>query len=176
MRVALETINGSKRAMNTKRKVSLIAAAAAVIFALFSIAFIVMHKQNVAKQEAERIRVERLRQEALSSISSIVDEADRLGSIGLSKEEDNYEQQLMDAFSSYEKAGKMALQNVSLGYPTEKLESKKKDILIALDSAKCEMTKQASLLSEMGEGEMSKSYSERVKVIENFLNKNKKER
>ena len=176
MRVALETINGSKRAMNTKRKVSLIAAAAAVIFALFSIAFIVMHKQNVAKQEAERIRVEQLRQEALSSISSIVDEADRLGSIGLSKEEDNYEQQLMDAFSSYEKAGKMALQNVSLGYPTEKLESKKKDILIALDSAKCEMTKQASLLSEMGEGEMSKSYSERVKVIENFLNKNKKER
>ena len=173
MRVALETMNGSKRAMTTKRKVSLIAAAVAVIFVLFSIAFIVKHKQDAAKQEAEIMRIEQLRQEALSSITSIVDEADRLEKMGLSKEDENYEQQLMDAFSSYKKAENMALQNVSLGYPTEKLESKKNDILIALDSAKCEMTKQASLLSEMGEEEMAKNYSERVKVVENFINANK---
>ena len=174
MRVALETMNGSKRAMTTKRKVSLIAAAVALIFAMFSIVFIVRHKQDIAKQEAERIRVEQLRQEALTSITSIVDEADRLGRMGLSKEVDNYEQQLMNAFSSYKKAENMALQNVSLGYPTEKLESKKNDILIALDSAKCEMTKQAFLLSEMGEEELSKSYFERVKNIENFLNENRR--
>lgn len=173
MRVALETINGSKRAMTTKRKVSLIAAAAAVIIVLFSIAFIVKYKQDVAKQEAERIRVEQLRQEALSSITSIVDEADRLGRIGLSKKEENYERQLMDAFSSYKKAEKMALQKASLRYSTKKIESKKNAILIALDSAKSEMTKQASLLSKMGEEEMSKSYSKRVRAIENFLNTNK---
>ena len=35
------------------------------------------------------------------------------------------------------------------------------------------MTKQASLLSEMGEEEMAKSYFERVKAVENFLNENK---
>ncbi len=173
MRVALETMNGSKRAMTTKRKVSLIVAAAAVIIALFSIAFSVKHKQDVAKKEAEMARVEQQRQEVLSTITTIVDEADRLERIGLSKEKDNYEQQLMDAFSSYKKAEKMALQNVSLGYPIEKLVSKKNDILIALDSAKCEMTKQASLLSEMGEEEMAKSYSEKAKAVEDFINANK---
>lgn len=159
--------------MTKKKKLSLVAAAAVVIIALFSIVLIVKHKQDVAKQEAEMVRVEQQRKEALSSINSIVDEADRLGRMGLSKEEDNYEQQLMDAFSFYKKAEKMALQNASLAYPTEKLELKKNELLIALDSAKYEMTKQASLLLEMGEDEMAKSYSERVKVVENFINANK---
>lgn len=176
MRVALETMNGSKRAMTTKKKISLVAIAAVVIFALFSIALIVKHKQDVAKQEAEMARVEQQRHEALSAITSVVEEADRLSKLGMSKEEDNYEQQLMDAFSSYSRAETMAMQNKTLAYPTDRIESKKNGIFIALDSAKSEMARQASLLLEMGEEEMAKSYSERVKVVENFMNANKKKR
>lgn len=174
MRVALETMNGSKRAMTTKKKMSLVGIAAAVILALVSIALIVNHKQEVAKQEAEMARVEQQRQEALSAITSVVEEADRLGRLGLSKEEDNYEQQLMDAYSSYVKAEAMAMQNKTLAYPTDKIESKMNDIITALDSAKSEMARQSSLLTEMGEEEMAKTYSERVKAVENFININKK--
>jgi len=174
MRVALETMNGSKQAMTTKKKLSLVAIAATVIVVLFSIALIVKHKQDVAKQEAEMVRIEQQRQEALSTITSIVEEADRLGKLGMSKEGDNYEQQLMDAFSSYSRAETMAMQDKTLAYPTDKIESKKKDILIALDSTKSEMARQASLLLEMGEEEMAKGYSERVKVVDNFMNANKK--
>ena len=60
MRVALETMNGSKRAMTTKKKISLLAIAAAVIVALFSIAMIVKHKQDTARQEAELLRLRKI--------------------------------------------------------------------------------------------------------------------
>ena len=174
MRVALETMNGARQAMTTKKKVSLVAIAAAVIIALFSIALIVKHKQDVAEQEAEMARIEQQRQEVLSTITSVVDKADRLTQLGMSKEEDNYEQQLMDAFSSYAKAEKIVMQNKTLAYPTDKIESQKNIIFTALDSAKSELARQATLLLEMGEEEMAKSYSERVKVVENFMNVNKK--
>ena len=174
MRVALETMNGSKRAMTTKIKITLVAIAAAVIFALFSIALIVKHKQNVARQEAEMARVEQQHQEVLYVITSLVEEADRLRRLGMSKEEDNYEQLLMDAFSSYSKAERKAIQNKTLAYSTDEIESRKNDIFIALDSAKSELARQASLLLEMGEEEMANSYSERVKVVENFMNANRK--
>ena len=177
MRVALETMSGSKRAMTTPKKLSLVAIAAAVIIALFSIALVVKHKQDVAKQEAETVRIEQQRREVLSEITSVVEEADRLGKLGMSKEEDNYEQQLMNAFSSYSKVEEMAFQNKSLAYPTEQIESKKNEIFIALDSARSELARQATLLSEMGEEDMAKSYFDRVNVIEKFIkaNKNKDE-
>ena len=174
MRVALETMNGSKRAMTAKKKMSLVAIAIATVIALFSVALIVKHKQDVAKQEAEIARIEQQRQEALSAITSVVEKADRLNRLGMSKEEDNYEQQLMDAFLSYSKAETMVKQSKTITYPIDKIESKKDEIFTALDSAKSEMSRQASLLLEMGEEEMSKSYSERVKMIENFINTNKK--
>ena len=174
MRVALETMNGSKRAMTAKKKLSLVAIAAAVIIALFCIAFVVKHKQDVAKQEAEKARVEQQRQQAMSAITSVVEEADRLSQLGMSKEEDNYEQQLMDAYSSYTKAETMAKQNKTLAYPAGKIESKKNIVFTALDSAKSEMYRQASMLLEMGEVEMAQSYTDRVKVIENFMNANNK--
>ena len=173
MRVALETINGSKRAMTTKKKMSILAIAAVVVLALLSIALIVKHKQDVAKQEVETARIEQQRQETLRAITSIVKEADRLALSGMSKEEDDYVQQLMDAFSSYYKAETMALQNKTLAYSTDKIKSKKAEILIALDSAKVEMARQASLLLEMGEDEMANSYLDKVNVVEDFINANK---
>ena len=160
--------------MTSKIKITLVAIAAAVIFALFSIALIVKHKQNVARQEAEMARVEQQHQEVLYVITSLVEEADRLRRLGMSKEEDNYEQLLMDAFSSYSKAERKDIQNKTLAYSTDEIESRKNDIFIALDSAKSELARQASLLLEMGEEEMANSYSERVKVVENFMNANRK--
>lgn len=174
MRVALETMNGSTRAMTTKKKVSLFALAAVVILAFLSIAMIVKYKQDVAKQEAEMLRVEQQHQEVMAAITSLVEEADRLGRLGMSKEEDNYEQQLMDAFLSYSKAEEMAMQNKAIAYPIEIIKSKMNTIYIALVSAKTEMSSQASSLLEMGEEEMAQSYSERAKAVENFMNNNKK--
>ena len=179
MRVALETMNGSKQAMTTKKKITFIAAAAAVVLALFSIALIVKHKQDVAKQEAEIIIIEQQqaqqRQEALAAITSIVEEADRVGRQGLSKEDDdNYEQQLMDAYSSYSKAEEMAEQNKEIAYPTDSIKIKKNEIFTALDSARSEMRKQASLLSGMGEEEMANKYSKRVEIVDKFINSKKK--
>ena len=173
MRVALETMNGSKRAMSNSKKWGLLASIIVVMLILFGIVFIVKHKQDVARQEAEIARMEQQRQEILANITSLVEEADRLEKIGLSKEEDNYELKLIDAFNTYQKAEQISESNVGLNYPVDRIEKKKEEVIAALDSAKHELATQSSQLSEIGEEEMARSYSERVKKVEDFINKNK---
>ena len=117
--------------------------------------------------------MEQQRQEILANITSLVEEADRLKKIGLSKEEDNYELKLIDAFNTYQKAEQISESNVGLNYPVDRIEKKKEEVIAALDSAKHELATQSSQLSEIGEEEMARSYSERVKKVEDFINKNK---
>lgn len=173
MRVALETMNGSKRAMTTKKKWMLLCAVVAILLMLSGMAVIIKHKQNVARQEAEIARVEQQRQETLSTITSLIDRADRLGRAGLGKEDDEYEKKLMEAFQTYTKAENMANDHPSVGYSTDRIIIKKKEMMTALDTAKSEMTIQASSLADMGESEMARSYEYRVKAVETFLNANK---
>ena len=175
MRVALETMNGSKRAMTTRKKWLAVATSVSIIILLLIVVLVVKHKHDAAEHEAEIAKIEKQRQETKSAIDSLLEEADGLCKLGLSKEEDNYEQKLMEAFAVYSKAETVAKQNKFLADMTDNIKSRKDDIIVALDSAKLELARQSSLLLEMGEEEIAKNYSERVKIVEKFINTTKKQ-
>lgn len=173
MRVALENMSGVKRAMSKQKKMTLVGIAASVIIAIACIAFVMKHKHDVARQEIEEARIEQQRQDSISSITAMIAEADRMGKLGLNKEEDNYELQLMKAYSSYKNAEKMAVKASYTSSMADTIVIKEKAILIALDSARVELTRQSVQLYEIGEVEMADTYAARAKDVENFINKNK---
>lgn len=173
MRVALENMSGVKRAMSKQKKMTLVGIAASVIIAIACIAFVMKHKHDVARQEIEEARIEQQRQDSISSITAMIAEADRMGKLGLNKEEDNYELQLMKAYSSYKNAEKMAVKASYTSGMADTIVIKEKAILMALDSARVELTRQSVQLYEIGEVEMAVTYAARAKDVENFINKNK---
>lgn len=173
MRVALENMSGVKRAMSKQKKMTLVGIAASVIIAIACIAFVMKHKHDVARQEIEEARIEQQRQDSISSITAMIAEADRMGKLGLNKEEDNYELQLMKAYSSYKNAEKMAVKASYTSSMADTIVIKEKAILMALDSARVELTRQSVQLYEIGEVEMADTYAARAKDVENFINKNK---
>lgn len=174
MRVALETMNVSKPKMSKKSLFVLVSVAVALLVLLFGTVFIVKQKQDKARMEAEQARIEQLNAEALSAISLKIDEADRLYSLGMSKENDDYEQQLMGAYKLYKEAETSALENVELDMFMDDILRKEKEVLCALDSAKTELANQSLSLSEIGEIEMAGLFRERVNSIDSFIQTNKK--
>lgn len=174
MRVALETMNGARQAMTSKKKYSIMAAAIAIVVFLSGIALVVKFKQDEAKQEAEAARIEQQLQEERNAISSKLQDAERLYTQGLSKEEDHYEQLLMDAYSAYEEAESMAKSSIAMSASASEAETQMSAIISALDSAKVEMESQASALSEMGETELAENYKARIDSINKFQTKKTK--
>lgn len=166
MRVALENIRGNRQAMSSKKKFSIIGIVACLILILVSVTFIVKHKQNVARKEAEVARIEKQRTEIQISLKAKIQEADRLMGAGLSKEnEDTYEQQIMSALDLYKTAEETISKNPDCGYSEQDIERKKKEGIQAIDSACVELSNQASILAEMGETELAKSYESRIKNL-----------
>ena len=171
MRVALETMNGVRQAMTSKKKYSIMAAAIVIVIFLSGIALVVKFKQDEAKQEAEAARVEQQLQEKKNAISSKLQDAERLYTQGLRKEDDHYEQLLMDAYSAYEEAGNMAKSSRAMSASASEAGTQMSAIISALDSAKAEMESQASALSEMGERELADNYKARIDLINKFQTK-----
>lgn len=173
MRVALENMSGSKRAMSKQRKLTLAGIAAAIIVALACVAFVIKHKHDVAQREIDLAKIEQQRQDTISTINSMVDKADRLAKLGLSKEEENYDQQLMKAYTTYKSAEELAMKTSYTSGIADTIMTKRRKILSALDSTKSEMVRQSAQLDEMGETEMAKTYSDRAQKVEEFINNNK---
>ena len=173
MRVELEKMNGSKRAMSMKKKIALACSAAAILLAFICVTIVVKHKQDVAQQEIEEALMEKQRQDSILIIKSMVDKADKMEKLGLSKENDNYEIQLMNAYNTYSKAEEMADKKTYASGMADNIVRKKTEILVALESAMYEMTRQSEELAEIGEAEMSQTYSDRAKKVEEFIGKNK---
>ncbi|MBO5613754.1 MAG: serine/threonine protein kinase [Prevotella sp.] len=172
MRVALETMNGARQAMTSKKKFSIIAAALAVIILLSGITMVVKIKQDDAKEEAEAAHVEQRLQEEQSALDAKLQSATSLYEQGISKEDDNYDQQLMDAYKAYEEVEKMATSsnNMKGDSIASKAKKQRTAILSALDSIKAEMNDQVSVLSEVGEEALAKYYKARIERINNFQN------
>lgn len=169
MRVALENIQGSKQAMSSKKKLIIIGLVACIAIILISVTFIVKHKQDVAHKEAEIARIEKHKTEIQSSLKAKIQEADRLLTAGLSKEnEDTYEQEIIAALEMYMAAGRTISENPDCGFADKDLEKKKQEGIQAIDSACVELSNKASILAEMGETELAKSYEPRIKKILEF--------
>ena len=129
MRVALENMSGSKRAMSKQRKLTLAGIAAAVIVVLACIVFAVKHKQDVAQREIEVAKIEQQRQDTISSIKSMIDKADRLAKLGLSMEKEDYDQQLMKAYTTYKSAEELAMKTSYTTGIADTIVMKRKKIL-----------------------------------------------
>lgn len=174
MRVALENENGMKQAMSSKKKITIGAIAAVVVVLLISTVFIVKSKQDKARQAAELARTEQKAQKVRSDVTAKMNSAYSLYKAAMTKEEENYEKQLMSAFDSYTAAEKMAAGNTSLKAVAGDIAKKKADVLNALDSAKADFEENAASLAAMGETDMAESYKARAKAIGDFIVKNKK--
>lgn len=174
MRVALETMNGSKQAMSSKKKYTIVAAALAVVLLLAGVAFVVKMKKDEAEKEAEIARVEQRLKEERSAIKAKIQDAEQLYNQGITKEDDNYEQILMNAYGTYEEAARMAKSSSEMMSEASEAEKQMNLIVVALDSIKIEMQAQASALLEMEEVDLANSYSARIEAIDNFLNKSTK--
>lgn len=166
MRVALENIYGNKQAMSSKKKFSIIGVVTCLIITFVGVTFIVKYKQNVAHKEAEVARIEKHKSEIRTSLKEKLQEADRLMSVGLSKEdEDTYEQQIISALNLYITAIKIISENPDCGYSEKEIELKKQKGFQVIDSACVEFSNQASILTEMGEIELAKFYESRIKNL-----------
>jgi len=173
MRVAIENINGARREMSTSKKIAIALSSAALIAILIAVTLIVKHKQDVTEKQAEVARVEQRNAEIMSDVEEKILAADRAAKLGLSKEADDYEKQLMAAYSTYTEAEQIIKKNAGSGLRNTNLTMKKKELLAALDSAQAEMTSQAAALEEMGETDLANTYKERVKGIVEFKNRQK---
>ena len=175
MRVALENMGGSRQALNQKRKFSIIAAAVAIIIVLGGATFAVMSKQNKVKEEAEQARIEQVRTETRTMISSKVSEAEGYAKLGFNKEEDEYEKKLMSAYTAYSEVEKLIEANPDLGFTTEQTNDQLNQIAIALDSAKYELANKSVLLKDFGVNDLSEAYQQRSNAVEEFIKTNIKQ-
>lgn len=175
MRVALETMNAGKQGMSSKTKYMLIAATVTLLFfVLAGTVFIVKQKQDEAQKQAEAARLElQKQQEAQTAINNKMEKADRLYALGMSKESDDFEQQLMRAYAVYQEIEDSVLGNRTLDISVKDIDKKKENVFVALDSARVELLDKANMLSEIGEDEMASRYQERVNEINHFIQKNK---
>lgn len=173
MRVALENQNGVKQIVSPAKKWTLISVAVIVILLLSGVTLLVKHKQDEAKEIAEVARIEQQRAEIENTINEKIAEADRYSKMGFSKEDDDYEQKLMNAYSAYEEAEMIVKKNVGSGIAANGIEEKKQKIFEALDSARIELSAQAISLEEMGETDLAQAFQKRVEAIVEFKNKQK---
>lgn len=173
MRVALENQNGVKQIISPAKKWTLISVAVVVIVLLSGVTLLVKHKQDEAKEMAEVARIEQQRAEIENAINEKIAEADRYSKLGLSKEDDDYEQKLMNAYSVYEEAEMIVKQNAGSGVTANGIKEKKQKLFEALDSARMELSAQAISLEEMGETDLAQAFQKRVEAIVEFKNKQK---
>lgn len=168
MRVALETL-GSKKPISKRRVGIIVAACAVVVLVLSGVLFVVKQKQEKVKAEAAIALEEQRQQQVSNELHSMLDEAARLASVGLKREdEDTYETTLMKAYTAYVEAETFASEQ---GVPVDDaaaLDTRKMQIVSALDSAVVEFSTQAALLQEMGEEEIATSYRNRIEAINTF--------
>jgi RNase adaptor protein for sRNA GlmZ degradation len=136
--------------------------------------FVVKQKQEKVKAEAAIALEEQRQQQVSNELHSMLDEAARLSSVGLNREdEDTYETTLMKAYTAYVEAETFASEQ---GVPVDDaavLDTRKMQIVSALDSAVVEFSTQAALLQEMGEEEIATSYRNRIEAINTFRSSNR---
>jgi serine/threonine-protein kinase len=104
MRVALEALGGSRRAMATSTKVGIAAAIAAAIIVLVGIVGVVKYKQDEAQRREEIARLEQQKAELEAEITSIVNSGQTELANAKDEETDNFEDHIISAAQTFGKA------------------------------------------------------------------------
>lgn len=166
MRVALETPAGSKQVMSSNKKYSIIGGAAAILLAVVASIVIVIHKQNTAKEEVEKARIE---SEFRADMMERMNNAESLFEAGQDKEDDLYYQKLIKAYTEYSDIQKSASENKSYDLSFPEIDKKKSEITSLLTSSIEDFRNKASQMTEMGENDMASEYNKQADEILSFL-------
>lgn len=173
MRVALENMNGVQRNISSTKKWGMIGTTVAIIILITSIVLITSQRQKRANEEAEIQRIEQQKtNELINTIIAKIEEADKLKDEGMSKESDDYEKKLIDAYKTYAEVEVIAKNNelTNTDISMSEVSGKKSDILQTLNSSIEEFKGQAVELTTIGEVELAETYTNRANAIEVFLN------
>lgn len=175
MRVALESAGGSKTLPSKQKTRIILGIVFGIVATLLLTFFIVRHKHNRLRQEAEEKivleRAEQLRQATQEKIDNTLDKATKLYRQGINKEdEDGYELTLMSAYSLFAQAHELIVQsNLPITDPSLGM---MQQTLTALDSAQIDFKAQAEVLKELGETELVDFFQHRIDSIETFIQNN----
>lgn len=184
MRVALETINNTKQKPK-KNNIKFIVVITAGVAAIIICTIMLIMNQRVKEEQrlAEAHRIELQIKTYEDSIQALTDKAEFLITEGLSKESDNYEDKLIEAYFLYEKAetnnikkkeAAVILKKVAgIQYQIGDFKTKKSELIMLLTSMASELKGQAESLAEIGEAELSQSFTIRTEKIEKFISSHK---
>lgn len=168
MRVALETMSANGPGLSPAKKKMIAGIVAACIVALCIVGAVVKSKHDAAEEKAEQAMVEKQKSELASSINMKIEEADNAMKAGMDAENDNYEKELMKAYTVYGEVADMAAKGKAYNIAVPDIAGKQKQLLAALETARTTLLSQAEALEAAGEAETAGKYRERAKNIENF--------
>lgn len=170
MRAALETGDTGNTGGNQKKTMMIVAAAVAVLIVIGGVfAFSTMQKQKEVEQQQIAMQQEQKKQESMKAITDKLTAADILFEKGKNRTTDDYEQQLMKAYSAYKEAVDMTKAANDLEAQGKTAEQKMQGVVKELKSAKDELTGQIQLVAGT---EFEAKYKQRVTDIQDFLTKN----
>ena len=174
MRVALENMNGIKRAMSAKQKGILGGVAAAVIAIILTIGFVVKHNQDMEKQKAEQALMEKQKAEFSATIKKGMADADKQLAAGIGKTSEKYDEDLIHAYERYTSLQQSIDTKKEYHLDMPAIADKQKQALQALKDALADLQTQVSTLSALGEAELAADCQKRADNIQAFLGKVKK--
>ncbi len=173
MRVALESINGTKRSASMKLKAAIIGAVAAVLLLMVVVVGIVKHKHDSEVVQTEQLQQKQQQTELKAQVDAKLAQINRYITLAHDEEADNAEQNLLSAYTILKEVETLTARHAGMDKENTEVQLKKKEILTDLDSAQVLLGKQARELEEIGETELAESYKTREKAIIDFKNKNK---
>lgn len=170
MRAALETGEAGNTGGKQEKTMMIVAAVVAVLIVIGGVfAYTTMQKQKEVEQQQIAMQQEQKKQESLKTITDKLAAADILFEKGKNRAADDYEQQLMKAYSAYKEAADMTKSANDLEAQGRTAEQKMQSVANELKSAKDELTGQIQLVAG---SEFEAKYKQRVNDIQDFLTKN----
>lgn len=174
MRVALETIDGSKRGVSVKKKGIFIGIVATIVVAIGIATFIVMNSQNKARQVAEQAQATAHIAAINTRIADDISNADALLEQAGDVEKDNRHELYIQAYNSYESIEKEIVGTPEAASKKPEIEKKKNDIISDLQQLKDEYVTTGTELRELGETALGDEFISSAQTIENFINEHQK--
>ena len=170
MRVALEALSGSKRAMSNATKYTIGAGVIGAVVMLTVIAFVVRHKQAVAREKATQaelaLQIEQQKAEIAAHISDIVNRSNQALQHGKDFEIEDFELSLMTAYQILTEADSIASGDTEA---TSTIAQQKQKVTMLLDSALNTLRVQEQEARQFDDAEGQALYQQKADSIQSFI-------
>lgn len=171
MRVALETLSGSKRAMSNTLKYSIAAGIVGAIAVLAIIVLLVRHKQMIAREQAAQaeiaLQAEQRKAEIASQINTVLERSNQALQRGMDFDSDDFELYIMAAYQILTEADSIAKDDVKAA---KTLNQKKSEVVELLqDSVLIVLCTKVEKSREIDDAEGLSDYQRKVDSVQTFI-------